>query len=261
MKKIHFISGLPRSGSTLLANILAQNPKFHTTSTSGVLDVISGIRNQWDNIIEFKANPNDEAKKRVMVGVLHNFYADIDKLVIFDKCRGWLAWIEFLEDALGRKVKILVPVRDIRDVLTSFEKLYRKNYIRQNLLDKDLYLQCQTVEGRCNMWLAFNNSLGIAYNRIQSAIQRGYGDRLHFIHFEKLTADPKNELAKIYNFLGEENFKHDFENVKQVTWEDDAVYGLGKLHDIRSKIEPVPSQWKTILGDFAEEFDKLNFHE
>ena len=53
-KKFYFIAGLPRSGSTLLANILAQNPKFHTTSTSGVMDVMFGVRNNWDNLIEFK---------------------------------------------------------------------------------------------------------------------------------------------------------------------------------------------------------------
>ncbi len=261
MKKIYFMSGLPRSGSTLLANILAQNPRFHATSTSGVLDLISGIRNQWDNIIEFKATPNDEAKKRVMIGALHNFYADIEKPVIFDKCRGWLAWIEFLEDALDEKVKIIVPVRDMRDVLTSFEKLYRKNYMRQNTLEKDLYLQCQTVEGRCAMWLSFNNPLGIAYNRIQGAIQRGYRDRLHFVHFEKLTTNPSEEMSKIYKFLNEKEYKHDFNHVKQVTWEDDAAYGLGKLHDIRPVVTPVESQWRTILGEFAEEFGKLNFND
>jgi len=30
-KQVFFISGLPRSGSTLLCNILAQNPEFFVT--------------------------------------------------------------------------------------------------------------------------------------------------------------------------------------------------------------------------------------
>jgi len=67
-KNIHFISGLPRSGSTLLANILAQNPAFHSTATNGIADVMFSVRNQWDNLIEFKASPNPEAKKRVLAG-------------------------------------------------------------------------------------------------------------------------------------------------------------------------------------------------
>ncbi|MEG3941427.1 MULTISPECIES: sulfotransferase [unclassified Microcoleus] len=32
----HFISGLPRSGSTLLAALLRQNPRFHSGMTSRV---------------------------------------------------------------------------------------------------------------------------------------------------------------------------------------------------------------------------------
>ncbi|MBD2040099.1 sulfotransferase, partial [Microcoleus sp. FACHB-672] len=36
LDKIHFISGLPRSGSTLLSAILRQNPRFHAGMTSPV---------------------------------------------------------------------------------------------------------------------------------------------------------------------------------------------------------------------------------
>ena len=35
-QKAHFISGLPHSGSTLLAAILRQNPRFHASMTSPV---------------------------------------------------------------------------------------------------------------------------------------------------------------------------------------------------------------------------------
>lgn len=256
--KLHFISGLPRAGSTLLANILAQNPRFHATSTSGVLDLISGIRNQWDNIQEFQATPDDDAKARVMSGVFESFYANIDKPVVFDKCRGWTSWIEYL-DSVFPDVKILVPVRDMRDVLASYEKLHRKNYLRQTTLQRDEYLQWQSVEGRCAYWLAYNQPIGLAYTRIKDAIQRGHADKLYFVHFEKLTSEPREELTRIHHFLGEEYFEYDFDNVEQVTREDDSVYGMGSLHDIRSKVEPVPSQWKEILGAFADQYKIYNF--
>jgi sulfotransferase len=60
-KKYFFVSGLPRSGSTLLENLLAQNPRFHATATSGIMDVMFATRNNWSNMIEFQASPNDEA--------------------------------------------------------------------------------------------------------------------------------------------------------------------------------------------------------
>jgi sulfotransferase len=41
MKEYYFISGLPRSGSTLLSGILKQNPKFYADIASPVSGIIS----------------------------------------------------------------------------------------------------------------------------------------------------------------------------------------------------------------------------
>jgi sulfotransferase len=43
-KVIHFISGLPRSGSTLLAAILRQNPCFHAGMTSPVASLFMALQ-------------------------------------------------------------------------------------------------------------------------------------------------------------------------------------------------------------------------
>ena len=45
MKKIFFNSSLPRSGSTLLQNLIAQNPDFYCTPTSGLADYLLGAKN------------------------------------------------------------------------------------------------------------------------------------------------------------------------------------------------------------------------
>jgi sulfotransferase len=91
-KTIHVIAGLPRSGSTLLANILAQNPRFDATASSAILGIILNIREHWD--VLFAATPNEQAKIDVMRGVLFNCYQSSPKPVIFDKCRGWLAVLD-----------------------------------------------------------------------------------------------------------------------------------------------------------------------
>ena len=256
----HFIAGLPRSGSTLLCNILAQNPRFHATGTSGVMDIMFGVRNQWDNLVEFKAAPNEPAKLRVLRGILDNFYSTIDKPVIFDKCRGWLSLLEMAEAVIGHKAKVLVPVRDMRDVLASFEKLWRENAKTSQLgQESQNYFNFQNVEGRVETWLQGDQPVGLAYNRIRDAIVRGYGDRLYFVQFEKLTADPEKVMKEIYQFLGEDYFPHDFDNVEQVTWEDDSVHGFRNLHAIRPKVMPIEPQWQKILGPFAEQLGRMNF--
>src|SRR5688500_109458 len=125
-KTYYFVSGMPRAGSTLLMNILAQNPRFHVTGTSGIMDVIFGIRNTWDKHVEFQATPDEDAKLRVMRGILDGFYANVDKPVVFDKSRGWLSLLEMAETILSHKAKVLVPVRDLREILASWEKLWRE---------------------------------------------------------------------------------------------------------------------------------------
>lgn len=259
-RRYYFISGLPRSGSTLLANILAQNPEFHATGTSGIMDVMFATRNQWNERIEFKAAPDYAAEIRVLRGILDSYFSNVTKPVVFDKSRGWLSEIEMAEEVLGHKVKILVPVRDMRAVLSSFEKLWRKNApFHQNPHARENYFKYQTVDGRVSMNLQPSQTTGLAYNRIVDALNRGFADRLFFVDFDDLTADPERTMQQIYEFLGESYFKHDFENVEQVTFENDEVHGIRDLHKIRSRVAPVESDWERIIGPQFAHLDKLNF--
>ena len=59
MKKIFFQSSLPRAGSTLLQNIIGQNPDFYVTPTSGVLELLYGARNHYTACDEFKAQDSE----------------------------------------------------------------------------------------------------------------------------------------------------------------------------------------------------------
>ncbi len=259
-RRYYFISGLPRSGSTLLANILAQNPKFHATGTNGILDVMFQVRNTWNEHIEFQASPNYAAELRVLRGILDSFFADVEKPVVFDKSRGWLSELEMLEAVLGRRVKVLVPVRDLRAVVSSFEKLWRKNAPYNQLGQaRSNYFRFQTVQGRVALFLRSDQPIGLAYNRIVDALNRGFADRLFFVDFDDLTRDPQRTMKQIYEFLEEPYFDHDFNTVEQVTSERDEVHGLQDLHKIRSRVAPVEPDWQKVIGQEFRSLENLNF--
>lgn len=261
---IHFISGLPRSGSTLLANILSQNPKFHATATSGMVEVLFAIRNKWDELVEHKAMEEEESEARkqavllsVVVGYHNTSFNRIPDAVLFDRNRGHLAHIEMLEWTLQRQIKVLVPVRDVRDVLASMELRWRDaSKSKQVKIEAQYYMNMQTVEGRCEAWSRFDQPVGMAYNRVKDAIQRGFRDRMFFVRFEDLTSDPKSTMMNVHEFLEEEQFEYDFDNVEQVTEEDDRIHGMD-LHQIRSKVEPVAPRWPQVLGRAADKYGGL----
>ncbi len=241
-KTFHFIAGLPRSGLTLLCNILNQNPRFNATPTSGVISLLLTIRNYWNKIAAFAAVRNEPAKLRVLRSMLPAFCADVDKPVIFDKNRGWSSHFEMLETLLGHKVKMLITVRDIRDVLASFEKLWRKeSRTGQTPQEKSHPQEFKTITGRCQVLMKSNEPLGDSYNRIKDSFPRGYKDQMHLIEFEKLTSDPEKVMREVYEFLGEEYFPHNFNKVEQTTQEDDYLHGFSDLHTIRQEVKPVES--------------------
>ena len=264
-KTYNFISGLPRSGSTLLCNLLVQNPAFHSSPTSTLLNLLLGIRDRASDVQQgvVKANDDKEMVNRVLKGMFYGYFSHTDKKVCFDKSRGWCHHIEMAEEILGHPIKILVTVRDVREVLASFEKLWKENAGHRTIpQERADYHQFNSVEGRLAMWMKPNQVVGASYNNIRDAVQRGFANRLYFIDFDAFTEDPEKTMRGIYEFLGEKYYKHDFDNIEQVIQEKDEYYGFDDLHTIRPKIEPVMMKWPISLGEQATAmYSKMNFWE
>jgi sulfotransferase len=261
-KRIYFISGLPRAGATLLSNILAQNPDFHISSPPGVLDLMFMVRRQWNQVVEFKATPNEQGKLRVLRGIFQSFYSagGVTQPVIIDKSRAWLGMIEMAETLFGIQARVIVPVRDVREVLASFEKIWRSNqHMRQITETAARGPAWETGQGRCALWLQGDQPIGLCYNRIKDAVTRGYRDRLHFVDYDQLTQRPAETLAGIYSFLGETPFDHDFHHISPVTTDLDEMYPIPGIPVIRPSIEPIERPaWPMILGPTADQYGVNN---
>ena len=254
-RRINFLAGLPRSGSTLLANILVQHPRIHVTSTSGIVDMLVQTRNGWDRLREFRAmerRTSEQVKGNVLKAMLQGYFAHVDRPICIDKNRRWSEYLEMGAELVGGRdrLKVLVAVRDLRDVLASFEKLYRKtSALGQTPLEADRGAKFKTALGRAEVLMEEERAVGRAYNAIRDAVTRGWKDRMHFIDYEDLTRKPGKTMNGVYRFLGEAGHQHDFEHVDQVTFEDDLAYGFRDLHVIRSKVQPQPPSWPKVFDD------------
>ena len=248
--KIFFQSSMPRAGSTLLQNILGQNPDFYVTPTSGVLELVFGARAQYTNSPEFKAQDAEEMKKGFLTFCnkgINGFYEGVTKKkYVVDKSRGWGIHYDFL-NSFYSDPKVVCMVRDPRQILSSMEKNFRKNQDKHQEIENHTKMTGNTTEKRVIEWLN-SQPVGLAFNRIQDIIQRGIDKKMLFIKFEDLTENPQAEIDKVYDYFGVEKFKHDFDNVEQLTQEDDSVYGIYGDHKIKKKVEPLQKDYLDILG-------------
>lgn len=262
-QKIVFNSSLPRSGSTLLQNILAQNPRFYCSPTSGLVALLDAARIPFTDSPTFKAQDAGVMAagfRGFCRGGLTGFYAGItDKPVCVDKSRMWVLHYEWL-NSFYPDPKILVCVRDLRAVLSSMEKLWRRARATDPGREADLsrYMARLTVANRVTHWLN-SNPVGLGVLALVDAAERGVVPKLHVIRYEDLTANPKAAMQGVYRYLGEPEFDHDFDHVEQVTREDDAHHGVYGDHQIRSKVQPLqPDYWEVLGRDLSAQIVAAN---
>lgn len=230
MRKLCFLSGLPRSGSTLLAALLRQNPRVHahmSSPLSGMLDAMVAEMSAG----EFAEFIDDERRWNVLRGVVEGYYASVPQDVVFDTSRAWCGRMALLH-RLYPHAKVIACVRHMPWIIDSFERVFRANAMRassvfQNAANTTVYTRVEAVA-------AGNGSVGYAFN----ALREGYfGEfakgRLMLLQYETLVQDPAAAMAAVYRFIDEDGFQHDFQRVTFEPVAYDEKAGLRGLHDVR----------------------------
>ena len=261
MKTLFFQSSLPRAGSTLLQNILGQNPEFYVTPTSGVLELVYASRSNYTGSAEFKAQDENLMREGFRnfcyQGVMGFFDAITDKRYVIDKSRGWGYHRDFL-DFFYPNPKIVCMIRDPRAIFASMEKNYRKNPEKDKGFVNHAELQNVTTEQRIDSWAA-GIPVGMAFQRLYQIIKEGNDKNMLFIKYEDLMSSPQDTMNKIYKYFEIPSFTHDFNNIQQITKEDDTVYGIYGDHTIKPKLLPVKSDWNEVLGQNASTWIRQNY--
>lgn len=262
VEEIFFQSSMPRSGSTLLQNVLAQNPNIYSTPTSGICETLLQAKNCFNNSIEFKAqdqNIIDLGTKGFYKSALFGYYNNItDKKYVIEKSRGWSINYEFV-DSFYKNPKMIVMVRDLRSIVSSLEKKFRENPNLESGVQNFRELIGTTVDKRVNLYLNSVPPLAGPLDFIYDIIIRKIHKNLLFIKFEEFCTNPENEIKKIYEYLNIPYFKHDYNNVEQATKEDDNFYKPFGDHMIRGKIKPVTHDYIEVLGKHNSDYIYQNY--
>lgn len=252
MKKYYFISGLPRSGSTLLSAILKQNPAFHASISSQLLShVRSTIEvGNFGNKIEV----DQDRIKRIIYSTFDAFYADNSKPVIFDTNRLWTNLLPSLNN-LFPYTKIICCVRDINWVIDSFERLHQKNpyaisTVYPASVDSNAYTRSQSL------MVENTGIIRAPYDGLKSAMTGMYKNMMMLVEYELLCKNPEGMMRAIYDFIDQPYYQHDFDNVESSYDEYDAEINMKGLHTTRRKVEWIPRQF-ILPPDILNQYSNL----
>lgn len=251
-KQFFFLSGIARSGSTLLAALINQNPEIYCTPTSPLLDMLIQTELSWkERIVQSHASGDKEQFINITKGIIQSVWST-DRPYVLDKHRAWARNILGIKKMFGIVPKIIVTVRDIPSVFASFIRLIKKTP-GNNYIDHDL--------SQLGLPFTMDNRINLLWDRyihdVWTSVRLGYQfDKscLHFVEYDDLMTNPQEILEGIYKFLELPLYGHDTLNIINTVEEKDEFWGLTGLHDIRKQLKKTALPPEDIIGQ--ELFEK-----
>ena len=252
-KQLFFLVAMPRSGNTLFASIMNQNPEVAATANSITLEIMKDLflLKQTDVFQNF---PDHKSLDNVLDVVYDIYYKDWPQRIIIDRgpvmTKGNFA---LMQKHFKRPFKCIVLLRNLMDVLASYMQWYTEN---PNAFPNRFNLK--NDEKKLEMVMNKKGAVVMDLEAIKNA--HNYSNICHFVKYDDLVAQPEKEFRKIYQFLGEPYFNHRFNNLDQVTVNglsyDDKIVGsnMHKLFDgpvrkvYNPYIEKIPERIKQKYG-------------
>ena len=254
-RKFCFIAGLPRSGSTLLAAILRQNPRFYARMSSPLARMISAVLAEMTG----EDGPLVPVKKRSQVirGLVNSFYADQDERdVVFDTNRGWGARLPLLIELFG-DVRMICMVRSVASVMNSFEVLVQRNVFDRSRLFLD-EKERATIYSRAEALILPDRTVGYALASLKEAFYGEHAHSLLLVEYDYLANFPAQTLGLIYQFIDEQPFNHSFDAIEYDEPDFDAGIATPGLHRVTASVKAsTPSM--VLPPDLYSRMEQFNF--
>lgn len=205
---------------------------------------------------ELSTMVDQDQRARLLRGLFTSYYADIKTPVVFDTNRAWTSQLPALMK-LFPDSKIICCVRDVAWVMDSLERQFRSNTFENSRLFNSA-AERSTVYTRVEALANANRLVGFPWHALREAYYSEFATRILLVEYDLVASRPAEVFKLIYEFLGEEHFAHDFNNVEYDAPQFDAQLGLDGLHRVHPKVEPRARQ--TILPpDLFERYAKLAF--
>ena len=218
MKKYYFLSGLPRSGNTLLGSIINQNPYLNLTANTILTDAIYQLSLLKEYQI-YKNFPDENSLNNIIKNIFNLYYKDWKANHIIDRGVWGTPGNLILLKSIIKKPKFIILYRPVLECLASFIKIEKPT----------------NVQERCEYLMGKDGMIGKSLLSIKNIIKEK--EDYIIINYLDLIKKTSNEINKIYKFLNIDNFNHKFTNFNEFSTNNikynDSVLNA-PLHKIRT---------------------------
>jgi len=268
-KEYFFLSGLPRSGNTVLSSVLNQNPEIAVSANSLLPDVFANII-QLQNTEIFQNFSDYKSLESLLRNIFNSYYQDWNVSHVID--RGpWgtpnnLCILKSL--FLENKIKIICTVRDIAEIIASFiraDPVFLQQQIEFEYQNNLRFLNHHKtlLEVKCEIITKSNGQLEKNLAALSNLLLPENQKYLHLVEYKDLISNPEKTLEDIYSFLEIPKFKHSFENIKQFEVNEiqynDSIYG-SSLHQIQNQLtKPGYNITDVLTPELIERYSQKEF--
>lgn len=260
MKEVIMLSGLPRSGSTVLSSLLNQHPLIYATTTSPVADLVTEVVQVWPNISRAIMNPHPQQTGNIIEGIMQGAHQHEEKPIIVDKNRLWPRLAPTIAKISNKRLKIICTVRDIPDIMASYILLFTKNLPQPNFVDNELVENKLAINNRNRCKLLLEKYIGHPYNSLKIGYNSESADLL-FIDYEEIIRDGQEVMNRICDFIEIDSSTIDINNLKPMDENDYFHGGIRDLHLVRPELKKTSPSAEEVIGkDLVKYYRDMKLH-
>jgi sulfotransferase len=252
-KKFYFLAGLPRSGNTLLASILNQNPDIYASALSPVADFLSTAQNIATNNLHINATMDLEGSHKILTKLADTYYEHIDKPIIIDREKTWGIPENFYNALtyINPEGKVIFTTRSMPEILASIITVMGTRINDQMNRDGWAWKSHLTEnDNKCDYLMSplwEMDKLLRTYTTMKN-----YPVHFHIVEYNDLITKPKETMKNLYAFLELDNYEHDFNNIKRVENYNEANIGMpDNLHEVRPQLNKTLLKIEDVLSEYA----------
>ncbi len=247
MKPFIMLSGLPRTGSQVLASILNQHPAFHASTTSPVVELLDNAVATWRASSGSIVNEYYDREANILRGLIVGAYLHIDAPILIDKNRLWPRKTAMMTKILGTKPKIILTVRPIPEILASYMTLIARNKDKVTFIDQDLIDSNTPINTRTRCALLWNKYMSGPYESLRIGLNDPGLDKL-ILSYDDIVTQPQQTMNRVSEFIGVTSIEVETNNLIPMPENDIFHGGLDGLHEVRKELGRISDLPENIIG-------------